>query len=338
MPWPHLPGRRVGIALGLAYAAILVVAVTSASPDGSGGGRASLGRVYAPTSPLNQPIPANPAIDPNSPQQIRDFAQVGEKGGFVIAVDRYTVPVYVATATTRRYRVFLRASWAPKRSLDGVPIPGDAAPDPAQDGHLAIVDQRNRCEYDFWKMRRDGQTWSAAWGNSLRTDGSGIYRHGLSARASGFGLLAGLIFPGELARRSIHHALLFSYPYTSASGSVWPATESDGRTTGSTAIPEGARLQLDPGFDVSSLPPYERTVARALQRYGMYLGDTGAANVSLYAVNPQSYANNPFVGVLPDSDYVPLDGIPLNRFRVLAHRPAVRRNVRLVRSGCGTFR
>jgi hypothetical protein len=126
-----------------------------------------------------------------------------------------------------------------------------------------------------------------------------------------------LIRPKELLRGRIDHALIFSYPYTSGAGFVSPATETDGESDRSDAMPEGARLQLDPTFNVGSLPRYERTIARALQRYGMYLADTGGNNVSLYAVNPQSYRTNPYRGLLPGGDYVYLRNIPINLFRVI---------------------
>jgi hypothetical protein len=226
------------------------------------------------------------------------------------------------------------------RALEGVPIPAAARPDPAGDAHLAVLDRRTGCEYDFWKARKHGSTWSAAWANSLRTSGSGILPRGLSARGSGFALLGGLIWPEELARGRIDHALIFSYPHTSAAGFVAPATESDGRSEQPDAIPEGARLQLDPSLDVDSLmlPPYERTIARALQRYGMYLADT-SSNVTLYAVNSQSYLENPYTGLLPAVPYAPLDGIPIDRFRVLERGPVTRAaNLDVVPSGCGRLR
>src|SRR5205814_3022062 len=161
---------------------------------------------------------------------------------------------------------------------------------------------------------------------------------GFSARGSGFALLAGVIWPDELARGHIDHALIFSYPDTAAGGFVAPATESDGRSSDAAAIPEGARLQLDPSFDVSILPSWERPIGRALQRYGMYLADNGGSTVGLYAVNPQSYPHNPYAGILPGGNYVPLHDIPVDRFRVLAHGPLTRNASALVPSGCGTFR
>jgi hypothetical protein len=274
------------------------------------------GRLYSRTSPFNRPIPRNVRIDPRSDQYVAGLADVAQQGGFVIAVRRYTVPSYGASARTPRDRVSLTASWAPRRMMVA-PIPASARPDPASDGQMAILDSSNGCEYDFWKAQKQGETWTAAWGNAIPFRGSGAYPGGLSARGSGFALLAGLMRPKELAAGRINHALIFSYPYTSSAGFVSPATESDGQSDRSDALPEGARLQLDPAFDVRSLPKYERPIARALQRYGMYLGETGGSNVSLYAINPQSYRTNPYRGVLPGGDYVDLHNIPLDRLRVI---------------------
>jgi hypothetical protein len=64
---------------------------------------------------------------------------------------------------------------------------------------------------------------------------------------------------------------------TKAGGPVAPATGSDGWSTLAGAIPEGARVQLDPSLDLDSLglTPWQKTIARALQEYGMLLVDTG---------------------------------------------------------------
>jgi hypothetical protein len=259
---------------------------------------------------------------------------VAAQGGFVLAVRRWTVPVYLATAATKRYQVSITAPWAPNHLLDNVPIPAYAHPDPSTDAQMAIVDQRTHCEFDFWQARRQGQTWSAGWANSLSTSGPGVFAHGLSARASGFSLLAGLVWPDDLARGEIRHALIFSYPYTSAAGFVAPATETDGRSARLDAIPEGARLQLDPTLDVSALPPYERMIARALQQYGMYLADTGDRDISLYAVSPDSYPRDPYSSTLPRGAYAGLGGIPINRFRVIAHGPLVPNARSFVHNAC----
>ena len=51
----------------------------------------------------------------------------------------------------------------------------------------------------------------------------------------------------------------------------------------------GSHFQLDPRFDVSKLPPDQRMIARAMQRYGVYIGDTSGA-ITLYAQNTASTA------------------------------------------------
>lgn len=298
------------------------------------------GRLFSPTSPFNRAISRNAPIDPRSDEYVAGLAEAADRAGFVIAVGRYTVPAYRASGRTRRYRVALTASWAPQRAIARVPIPPAARPDPASDGHLAILDSSNGCEYDLWKAQKQGRTWTAAWGNATSFTGPGVYPGGLSARGSGFALLAGLMWPNELKRGRVDHALIFSYPYTSRAGFVSPATESDGASDRPDALPEGARLQLDPTFDIRSLPEYKQRVARALQLYGMYLADTGGNNVSLYAVNPQSYPRNPYRGVLPRGDYVDIRDIPIDRFRVIKlgwikRNPVPARPSRCIRGAAG---
>ena len=342
--------RSLALAFVLAGAALLafgIVHLTGAATARSSaldppvhlfGTKAPLGRLYSPLSPFNRLIPAGAALDPSSDEQVAGLAGAVRRGGAVIAVGRWTVPAYLAGAHTKRYRVTLTADWSPAHALTGVPIPAAARPDPAGDGHLAIIDRRQGCEYDFWKARKSDSSWSAEWGNSVRLQGAGVFPRGFSARGSGFALLAGVIWPDELARGRIDHALIFGYPDTAAGGFVAPATESDGQSTDPAAIPEGARLQLDPAFDVSTLPAWERPIARALQRYGMFLADNGGGNFQLYAVNPRSYPHDPYAGLLPGGNYVQLHDIPFERFRVLAHGPLTRNASALVPSGCGKFR
>jgi hypothetical protein len=218
-------------------------------------------------------------------------------------------------------------------------MPAHAAPDPRGDGHIAVIDQSSGCEYDFWQARQRDGRWRASWGNALPLGGSGIYPEGLSARGSGFALLAGLIQPGELRNGRIDHALVWSYAEPAAGGPVRPASESDGVSRRPNAIPEGALVQLDPALDLGtlSLAPYERTIARALQEYGAYLADVGSG-FAVYAAHPMSQRTNPYAGVLPSRNYPSLEGIPFERLRVLS-LPEQRPNppISLVPNGCNVF-
>lgn len=277
-------------------------------------------RVYSAASPFNRPIPRNVRADRRSALMIRGLADVGRKRGFVLSLREWTIPVYVARHDDPRFVVPLTAEWSRGRSVRGAAIPPDAKPDPRDDAHLAVLDPETGCEWDFWQARRKDGRWVASWGNRISPTGRGIYRDGLSARASGFGLLAGLVFPEELRRGRIEHALVFSFPHVAAGGPVAPATASDGTSRRRDAIPEGARLQLDPRLDLDTLrlSRAERTIARALQVYGMYLGDRGGA-VGLYAAHPQAYERDPYAR-LTKQPYLPLR-IPLERMRVLELPP-----------------
>ena len=273
---------------------------------------------YNRASPFRRRIPGGAQPIPSSARLVRSLAASARDRGFVIAFRAYSVPVYLAGPNAPRYDVTLTAPWAPQRVLEDVPIPAAARPDPAEDGHLAIVDHSRGCEYDFWRARKRNGKWSAAWANVLPLNGDGIFEDGLSARASGMGLLAGLIFPAELRRGRIDHALVFSYPNTRDDVFVPPATSSDGESRRADALAEGRLVQLDPGLDLDTLDldPYEKTIARALQEYGMYLGDTGGT-LGVYAAHPQSF-DGAYQGLLPPVAFPRLDGIPLERLRVLA--------------------
>ena len=321
------------LVIAFALGAALVVAA------GLGATRASrVDRLYSDDSPFNQTIAEGAPVDPKSAHMIGSLVRAGRKQGFLIALKRWTTPVYYADDTTPRYRVKMTAKWAPANWFEGVPIPDGAMPDPAGDGHMVIIDKDSGCEFDFWRAKKVGASWEASWGNSLRTDGDGVFPKGLSARGSGFAVPAGMIFPDELIAGRIDHALEFSYNYPKRGGPVHPATESDGHSGRSDAIPEGARLRLDPDLDLDALglTRYERIIAEAAQRYGMILADNGGG-VELQAVHPMSYDDDVYAGVLPDRRYVYLNNIPLDRFEVLKLPPQTDPDNDIVPSGCGTL-
>ena len=292
--------------------------------------------LYAPTSPWNTPIPSAPQIDPESAAMIRTVQDAARSGGFLIAVKKWSWPIYFADATSPRYTVRLTARWAAAPALTGVPIPLDARPSPDGDGHIAIIDQSSGCEYDFWQANKDSDgTWSASWANALDVNGNGWYPDGGSATGSGAAGAAGIIRPEELAVGVIPHALALAYPYTKTGGPVLPATESDGKSSIAGAIPEGAHLQLDPDLDLTSLglKPYELIIARAMQQYGLYVTDSGSG-VTIVAQNPQSTARAYPWG---DRTYVYLPEQLLGSLRVLALPPQYRQPNVLPSSRCAAY-
>jgi hypothetical protein len=91
-------------------------------------------------------------------------------------------------------------------------------------------------------------------------------------------------------------------------------------------IPEGARVQLDPALDLNSLglTGWQKTIARALQVYGMYLVDSGS--LGLYAVNANSFSSNPYAQFWGDGNYAYLPTSLVSRLRVLKLTPQYNAN------------
>jgi hypothetical protein len=276
-------------------------------------------RLFSADGAFNTPIPPDADLHPDSDELVDAIASRGNPG-VLLAVDRWTVPVYLAGPDTPRYRVELTAPWSEHRAILDVPIPDSARPDPAEDGHLAIIDEPAGFLYEFWQARRTESGWRAAWGNRIALDSDGIYPWGKAARGSGISVLAGVIWPHELAAGEIQHALVASYEPNRKGVVARPATASDGCSDDPLALPEGARLRLDPALDLDDLDldSAQRTVAEAMQTYGVLIGDNGSSNIGIYLVHPQSFHPEPDLpfGELDDG-FAWFGDIPLDRLQVL---------------------
>ncbi len=118
----------------------------------------------------------------------------------------------------------------------------------------------------------------AAWPGAARNWG---------ATASSLPVIGGTMLLDELKTGRIDHALAINLPAPRAHVFAWPAQRTDG-TGPPTALPEGARLRLDPTLDVSSLhlPKLTRMIALAAQRYGLVVRDQTHHGISLFGEVP----------------------------------------------------
>ena len=147
------------------------------------------------------------------------------------------------------------------------------------------------------------------------------------ARGAGVPYLTGLVRPCEIARGRIDHALAFAYDHATAEY-VFPATKSDGNAWDGVEdeldshpgdMPEGARLQLDPTLTPPELQALGRTgpclvIAKALQRYGMYIIDnSGRPKVML------EYEGTAVWGDAVDAQTP--RAIPLSAFKLIEQPP-----------------
>jgi hypothetical protein len=273
------------------------------------------GRPFASSSPFNVSIPSEPRLDDNSDAMVHNLAVAGQ---VVAQVYQDTPPVYDADASTPRYPVTCTKPWGTcGLALQPVPIPDGAVPSPGSDHNMVVVDFDARRAYEFWQARHVNGQWTASWGYVSDIDGEGTG----GAVGAGVSRLAGIIRTYEVRAGEIDHALVSAIGNACEAMFRYPATQTDGWSSASDCIPEGARIQLDPTVDVDTLPeitPAEKMVGRALQVYGTYVIDNGGAGagMSIQFENPSGEPDPyPAVGL---SDYWNMPHIPWQRLRVLA--------------------
>jgi hypothetical protein len=211
--------------------------------------------------------------------------------------------------------------------LEDVPIPFDAKPSDGTDAQMIIIDRTTYAEYDLWQVERTETGWRVANGSVYNILLNGT-PHQYGSRGAGLPYYAGLIRPWEIDQGKIEHVLVFGVDYPAKDKCVFPASKTDGDSTDPFAIPEGARLQLDPSlneedFDQMGLDRTAKIIARGLQEYGMILVDH-SGSFKLYA---EDLTNNPFTtqewtdpGL--NLTQMTVSSIPYTSFRVLELPPA----------------
>ncbi|MGN6371825.1 MAG: hypothetical protein ACTHM1_02385 [Solirubrobacteraceae bacterium] len=271
---------------------------------------------FSPGSPWNVPIPAAPALDPNSASiagylgsELKAYADLYEFG----------TPVWEPTSSDPLNTVTCTERWGTcQLSEQQIPIPAGAETSGGSDGSMVVIDSSTHTGYDFWRASRNSLTsWSVGWGTRFELGGSGT---GGGATGAGVPLLAGLPRLAEMAEGQIDHALAFASNNTCSAVYRYPASKTDGKSTQANCIPEGARIQLDPSIDVDAIPgitPGEKIVARALQTYGAYCKDTGGAKLAFGFENPAGKPD-PYPNLGFNWDYYDMPHIPWNRLRVLS--------------------
>lgn len=231
------------------------------------------------------------AVEPDpSSGAIRAF--LSEHGfGFGRAQIDFSFEVLAADASTPR-RSFVPTDDFYTPDCDEVPVPlpdwgrieGESGYACTSDGdcHLIVVEAEERRIYEMWRADvtdtfRGGCL--AVWDMDAVYGPTGRGDQCTSADAAGFPIAPLLVTADEVAAGEIGHALRFVLPNSAirAGEFVRPATHGTGVTEGPPAAPPyGARLRLRADFPLERLPnDAARTVARALQRYGMFLSDGG---------------------------------------------------------------
>ena len=196
-----------------------------------------------------------------------------------------------------------------QQTFEAVPIPPDAVPALGPDAHMTVWQPSSDRLWEFYQARKLSDGWHASFGGAIasvsrfpgyytRDAWPGLSQSWWGATATSLPVVAGTITIAELRAGVIPHALALNIPWALPDVYSWPAQRTDGTSTDPDAIPEGARFRLDPDLDIDSLdlPPVTRTMAKAMQRYGMIVRDQTGHAVSFFAENSAQFGTDPYTG------------------------------------------
>lgn len=262
-------------------------------------------RFFSPRSFWNQAVPADAPIDPDSARMVDALtaevrAEVQARNGPWIDVSEDGVPIVTVAANQPTVPVTLDRANTTNPAISAawraVPLPADAHPS-AQEHDLAVWQPSTNRMWEFFELTRSSGRWLARWGGAMQNVSSNPGVYGSNAwpgaqsfwgvTATSLPLVGGAMTIQQMQAGNIDHALALAIPNTRAGVFAAPAERTDGQSTSPSAIPEGARLRLDPHLDLAALhlPPLTLTIARAAQRYGIIIRDTGG-EVTFYGQDP----------------------------------------------------
>jgi hypothetical protein len=238
-------------------------------------------------------------LDPGSNAIIQWLAGAGGWGTGKMRID-FAIRVLQANASTPKvpFREAKDFYGDASDEVHSVPLPagggmegqsGYQCPVGQEDCHLIVVDRDNQKLYEAWSASYDGKAVSAVmlavWDLNRVYPPSGRGDQCTSADAAGFPIAPLLFSADELAAGHIDHAIRFILPNERIRAGVFvhPATHAGGPSGPALAPPYGVHFRLKASYDVSQLKPAAQVVARAMQKYGMFLADGGG--IALTAQN-----------------------------------------------------
>lgn len=314
---------------------------SSSSGGGSGtstGGSTGSATLFPPDAPWYQDVSGPAHLAAESSAIIGDLAASGGWGnGNVLQID-FSITLQHATATTEYVSWNTTGDWySPDCDHQPMPVPaggaleGESGYACASDGdcHLLVIDDAHHTLYEMWRANQVSASdfeggCQAVWDlskhypDNLRGDGC------TSADAAGFPISALLFTADEVAAGHIDHAIRFILPNDRIRSGVYvhPSTHTTPATSGdASAPPYGVRLRLRADYPVDSLPSEgAKVVARALQKYGMFLSDGG--QIALTAADDR-FTTAKWAGLLDAHD---LSALSVSDFEVVdlgAAQPAV---------------
>jgi serine/threonine-protein kinase len=309
--------------------AVVPIMTGDGSVPGGGGGAGGqmtappLGSLFPASAPWYEDVSRAP-LDPQSSAVLSGLQAHGGWGYGSLRID-FSIEVLRADAGVQP-RPFVKTGdfYDPDCDFMPVPVPlggrleGETGYSCTSNGDCHLIVLQGARLYEMWRANIAGSTFNggclAVWDTTrdywkpVAPPGFARGDQCTSADAAGYPITALLFSADEVKAGSLDHAIRFILPNDRIRKGeyVHPATHSGaGKGTPSAdLVPYGARLRLKSSFDLGALPSEgARVVARALQRYGMFLADGG--NIALTA-QADTYTTAKWEGLLGPRDLVAL--------------------------------
>lgn len=248
-------------------------------------------RAFSDDSWWNTPLPDNAPLDPWA-DDILDYLRTGPESGrgcltLAGAGDSpWGQPIYDARPQDPSYDIV--GLGQPLKELETLRIPVDAQAASNSDNSMTVYDRRKGYVVALTgaEYHEDRDEWSAVGATVTYLDSNGLHvdtgrsddpRNRGSHRGNNGAVMAVEI--DEVKAGAVRHVLKAAAGPEVADRHVFPMVGSDGDYAGSDpgVPPQGLRLRIKPSIDLETLglDPQALVIARALQTYGFYIGDSG---------------------------------------------------------------
>lgn len=249
-------------------------------------------RAFEDRSWWNVPLPHDAPLNPAGEAILRYLSTGHQHGGGCLRLagagrSPWGQPIYEARPSDPEYAVESDTQDLPPELAD-LRIPAGARPARNDDRSMTIFDRGRGYVValsgaDYHPSRQEwtveGATVTYLRSNGLHVD-TGVSdnpRNRGTHRGNNGAVMA--VMASEVDAGAIRHVLKASLGPEASTRFVFPMVGSDGDYAGNDPAvpPQGLRLRLKPSLELDAmhLSPQALIIARALQRYGFYIGDSG---------------------------------------------------------------
>jgi len=248
-------------------------------------------RAFSADSWWNTPLPEQTPVHPAEKEILEYMRTAPESAPGCLTLagageSHWGTPYYWASPSDEAYDVRTISERPPE--LASLRIPERAEPAKNTDGTMSVYDLEKgyvvaltRAEYDA-----DLDSWSASGATVTYLDSNGLHvgtgrsddeRNDGSHRGNNGSTMA--VAWGQVQSGAIRHVLKVALGPEVSERHIFPMVNSDGdHIGGDPAVPpQGLRMRIRSSVDlaVRGLSPQALVIARALQKYGFYIGDSG---------------------------------------------------------------